>query len=232
MAWRELTLFSSAVFLLAGCQQSVPTQDELIDESVDESVTLYEAPLITAETWVYRCGEKVFSLRLDQPGTARLLINGEQKELTRKIDASEAVYVADQTRLAIIGESAELTFQQQYFHNCRYDQDASLWQHARLNGVSFRAIGYGPGWQLEHYPERGVIYTGDFGLTTVFFPQPVLKIETPEGELIYSGEQDGITLRVRGVRKECVDEASGDRFRWSVALTINGRPLQGCGRKF
>ncbi len=33
--------------------------------------------------------------------------------------------------------------------DCTYDRRASIWEHAKLSGVDFRAVGNEPGWVLE-----------------------------------------------------------------------------------
>jgi uncharacterized membrane protein/membrane-bound inhibitor of C-type lysozyme len=112
---------------------------------------------------------------------------------------------------------------------CRNNGRRAVWEHAKLSGVDFRAVGNEPGWHMDMRPETIILVT-DYGERRYEFP-----IVTPEEDdsartSLFQTEAGGVSLTIRLRAERCLDTMVDDEYETTVELTLDGRVLHGCGR--
>jgi uncharacterized membrane protein len=115
-------------------------------------------------------------------------------------------------------------------HNCSNNRRQAIWEHAKLNGADFRAIGNEPGWNLEIRHQSKLILVTNYGSEKYELDLPEPDIDKTNRTTRYNIDQDGqkIDLTISG--KPCRDSMSGEQFESSVEVMLNGGTLRGCGR--
>lgn len=102
------------------------------------------------------------------------------------------------------------------------------WDAARDRGAAWRGLGQEPGWTVEIHADS-IVYVGDYGEHNVTLPAPE---PVRDGRRItWHATSAAADLRVVFEELPCTDIMSGQEFDWTVTLTIDGRELNGCGRR-
>lgn len=102
------------------------------------------------------------------------------------------------------------------------------WVDACIRGVTYRAIGQEPGWELEIGPQRTMMLETDYGEQR---HDAVLNSPDRDGRrLAYTASADGVSVTITIEEEPCQDIMSGEAFPTSVSVTVDGRQLDGCGR--
>lgn len=103
------------------------------------------------------------------------------------------------------------------------------WETARAAGVDFRAVGQEPGWIVDIYTANRIVALIDYGQTRIEFPrgEPTYPVE---GATRFDAQVEGHTLAITYRRAPCEDAMSGEAYPATVAVVIDGRTLNGCGR--
>lgn len=183
----------------------------------------------TSKTYVYDC-ENNFSLvaRLDNPERLWVFFPSKTQQFDRAPSASGEKFTHADNWLWFKGQDLMVNFQDTQYKACKSQPQKAVWEHAKLSGVSYRAVGNEPGWVLEITQGEQLVYVGDYGANTIHFPfqEPSLS-ETQTRYVAQNGEQ---RIEVTISRGSCVDSMSGQAFNSSVNLVLNNKTLQGCGR--
>lgn len=114
--------------------------------------------------------------------------------------------------------------------NCRNDRRQAIWEHAKLNGADFRAVGNEPGWNLEIREQSKVVLVTGYGSKRYEFDLLILQTDRGARTTVYTADQDGqqMTLSISG--KSCSDSMSGEQFESTVEIDLQGEILRGCGK--
>ena len=114
--------------------------------------------------------------------------------------------------------------------DCEHDRRASIWEHAKLNGVDFRAVGNEPGWVLEVREGVRLDLRYDYGQSTLSVPITETRSEAEARTTTFTGTADGRTLVVTLSGEGCSDSMSDETFPTRVEVAFDERTLTGCGR--
>ncbi len=114
--------------------------------------------------------------------------------------------------------------------DCEHDRRASIWEHAKLNGVSFRAVGNEPGWVLEVRQGERLDLSYDYGQSTLRLPIVETDSDPEARTTIIVGAEDDRRLVVTLTGGGCSDTMSDETFPTRVELAFGERKLSGCGR--
>lgn len=188
-----------------------------------------------ARTFVFECerGSAVGGLSFVatiEGETAWLFLPSKTVSLPRVEAASWTRYADGEMLFGSKGEEALLEWRGQRYTGCRNNPRAAIWEHAKLNGVDFRAVGQEPGWSLEIRRADAAVLVSDYGTVRHTFPwaEPVNDPGTPRTTYwMQSGREE---LKVVLEPGPCHDTMSGEKFETTVTLWLNGRRLRGCGR--
>lgn len=125
-------------------------------------------------------------------------------------------------------EAVILTVNGDHIH-CINDRQKAVWEHAKLKGVDFRAVGNEPGWHLELGPKQ-IVYTGDYGNTVYSFPAAPPSTDVTKRQTVYESTNTDTDIRILIEGKECSDTMSDIRFESTVTIWVDNNVLHGCGR--
>ncbi len=157
-----------------------------------------------------------------------------RSEGTDRLDAIRAASGAKYASGALVfwtkGDEALLGSGDELHHECRNDPQRAVWEHAKLNGADFRAVGNEPGWNLEILEQSRIVLVSDYGAVRHEFPLPEPSADQDARTTRYRTRAEGhdLILVLRG--EPCQDTMSGESFDTTVLVTLDGRELVGCGR--
>lgn len=114
--------------------------------------------------------------------------------------------------------------------DCDHDRRASIWEHAKLNGVDFRAVGHEPGWVLEIREGQRLDLGYDYGQSQLSAQITGTRTDPTTRTTTYSGAADGHIMVVRLTGEDCSDSMSEEAFPTRVEIEVDGRTFSGCGR--
>lgn len=114
--------------------------------------------------------------------------------------------------------------------DCRNNPRQAVWEHAKLNGADFRAIGNEPGWSLEIQNQSKIVLVTGYGSNHYEFNLPEPVIDKAAGTTRYKVRQAGQEMTLTISAETCRDSMSGEEFESRVEVVINGENLRGCGR--
>ena len=179
-----------------------------------------------AKTFVFVCEDQ-------SSHVLRTIENGAwlfSPEGTRKLplvrSASGAKYSDGVSVVWTRGEEALIGEVGGKLQTCHNDRRAAIWEHAKLNGADFRAIGNEPGWNLEIYEMSRVVLVTDYGAARVEVALP----ESVTDNEARSTRWDAGELTLELIGDPCSDSMSGEAFETTVVVTWRGKTLRGCGR--
>lgn len=136
------------------------------------------------------------------------------------------MYSNDQVQISINDQQASISEQEHPALNCRNNRGDAIWEHAKLNGADFRAVGNEPGWHLEIISATSMVLVTDYGDKTIEQPLPIEESDPDTRITRWAGEH--FELLVSGT--PCTNSMSGEHFEASVSVTLGDRVLNGCGR--
>lgn len=144
--------------------------------------------------------------------------------------ASGAKYEGDGVTVWTHADEALLTVDGEQFTGCALNRARSIWEHAKLSGVDYRAAGNEPGWHLEIRNSDTLKFVYDYGQSEVIAPAPAPMVEADSRQATYHVQTDTYMLTVRIHGSPCMDSMSGEQFESSVVIDLDGKTFQGCGR--
>ena len=186
--------------------------------------------LVEPKTFVYECnGAFSFVTRVDD-NIVWIFLPYKTLKLSRKPSASGEKFSDGQTLFWTKGDSALLEYNHTTYLNCKNNWKMAIWEHAKLNGVDFRAVGNEPGWFMEIRDNDSILFAGDYGNSRYKFNAPKPLTDQGERRTIYQTKADGKDLTVIIEDRPCRDTMSGEAFETHVLTKLNQKHYQGCGR--
>jgi uncharacterized membrane protein len=179
------------------------------------------------KTYVFNCSDNFSFVAQTQPDKAWLFLPSATIQLAK---TGENSYRDEQRIFQIKGQDAtfdEVGVKQKI---CTNDRQQAIWEHAKLNGADFRAVGNEPGWVLEIYNQHQIILTTNYGADRMEFELPEPEGQEQAESTLYRVSQSGhnLTLSISG--DVCQDTMSGEEFSSQVGIILDGQVLNGCGR--
>jgi membrane-bound inhibitor of C-type lysozyme len=209
--------------VLPACVPQTPEEVEVLDAG-----SLRGGP--DTRTFVFRCGEEYSFVSRIEGDKAWLFLPGRTVSLPHVPSASGAKFSDGTITFWSKGEEALLILSEMEQYSCRNDRPAAIWEHAKLNGAGFRAVGNEPGWHLEIYTGDRIVLVTDYGETRLEFASPSPQTDQRARTTTYHVQDDSHDLTILIEGRPCRDTMSGEEFSSAVTLTLDGRTLRGCGR--
>jgi putative lipoprotein len=218
---RHHLALAAALALLSACAD-MPSQEQTPQRT---RVASNEA-----STFVYHCEPALrFVARLEGQRVWLFLPN-QTIDLPHVPAASGARYADADTVFWEKGGEAMLDLGDRHYRDCRNDRRAAIWEHAKLNGVSFRAIGNEPPWVLEIYDGNRIDLRTGYEGRLHRFTDARIDADPAARATRYTARQDDKDITVRLSAGGCQDTMSGESFETRVTVRFNDRELRGCGR--
>lgn len=141
-------------------------------------------------------------------------------------ETAETRYTNEAFDLLIDGDAARFGLAGEHLASCRNDPHRAVWEHAKLGGADFRAVGNEPGWNLEIRNGARLVLVTDYGASRLELPLPEPVADQTAGTTRWDAGE--LILDVTG--RPCRDSMSGESFESEVVVTWGERTLRGCGR--
>jgi putative lipoprotein len=182
------------------------------------------------QTYVYECEDNYrFPVRIEGR-KAWLFLPGNTVSLPSVPAGSGAKYSDGRMFFWSKGETALLEGFAGGRRSCRNNRFLAIWEHAKLNGVDFRAVGNEPGWHLELTGGGKLLFVSDYGQSRYEFNTPEPVSDAGARTTTYRVQNHEHTLVVRITGQACRDTMRGDSFESTVTVTLDGRIHNGCGK--
>jgi uncharacterized membrane protein len=178
---------------------------------------------------VYECGDDYAFVARIQNDTAWVFLPGKTVPLLQVTSDSGRQYERDAARIWIEGAQARLETGEGVVRECVNNRRRAIWEHAKLNGADFRAVGNEPGWHMEIHHDS-IVLVADYGSATYKFATPQPLEDRALHHTTYETTNDSHSLRVILEGGGCSDTMSGEEFEVAVTVDLDGRMLRGCGR--
>ena len=166
----------------------------------------------------------------EQGDTAWLFLPGNTVAATHVPAASGAKYTDGEVTYWSHGDEASIEAPGFEAGECRNNRRAAIWEHAKLNGVDFRAVGNEPGWHLEIRRGRSIVFVTDYGQARYEFPAPELDEDRDRARAVYRTGDGDHELVVQLEGRRCLDTMADDEYETTVTVTLDGHEVRGCGR--
>lgn len=181
-------------------------------------------------TFVFECpNDFTFTARIEGQ-TAWLFLPGKTVSLPQVPSASGAKYSDGQTTFWNKGDAALLETGEDRHQECSNNRARAIWEHAKLNGVDFRAVGNEPGWHLELKRGETILLVSDYGQSRYTFETPTPLEDAKTGTTTYRVQNQEHDLEIQLQSRPCRDSMSGELLETKVTVNLDGRTYQGCGR--
>jgi putative lipoprotein len=219
---RQPFITASLLSAIFGCSLDHPDNVANTDEK--------PVPDPAVQTFVYECPDDYSFVARTQNDKVWLFLPGETVDLPRVTSASGVKYAAGNITFWSKGNDALLEIGDSKHTECRNNRAKAIWEHAKLNGVDFRATGNEPGWHLEISNRRDIVLVTDYGQTTYQFKSAILKSEPHAQSAVYNARNQQDSIEIVITAAPCQDNMSGEAFSSTVSILVNGKRLAGCGR--
>lgn len=176
------------------------------------------------KTYVFECNAgKEFVVDINHDGS---WLFHEQKTLKLTEPGGLVAYTAPGMELLIDGENAVLREVEQITLFCKNNHKRAIWEHAKLSGVDFRAVGNEPGWSLEFVAGSNIIFISDYGSVRIERDLPGAITDSSARTTYW--DADDLAVEVTG--KTCQDSMDGEFYESSVIVYWNNQQFHGCGK--
>ena len=219
---RRILLMVLSQLLLSSCSHS----------SSNDAAPASNTPSaeINIQTYVYECpGDFSFVARLEND-KAWLFLPGKTIDLPQVRSDSGATYSNGSDTFWSKGDNATIETSEINQIACKNNRGRAIWEHAKLNGVDFRATGNEPGWYMEISNREDIRLVTDYGQRTYRFTSATIKTKPHDTTSIYHArnDEDIVEIVIKGM--PCHDNMSGEEFPATVSILVNNKRYTGCGR--
>lgn len=184
-----------------------------------------------AKTYVYECSDAYTFTANIGSNKARLFLPEKTLTLGHAFSISESKFSTGGTTLWIKEDVARLEVDSVMHENCYNNPAKAIWEHAKLNGVDFRAVGNQPSWILEMVNGKNIIFADyDSKINRYMFNRPKQVSDQAMGETVFKVTNKDHVLLVTIIGKPCHDTVSGELFNFSVTVKLDDKLFTGCGR--
>jgi len=217
---RAINIFLCNIALY-GCADTYPGNEAQTEIPANET---------KAQTFVYECPDDFSFVARIETNRAWLFLPGNTIDLPQVQSASGTKYSNGSDIFWSKGDEALIETGNDKHASCINNRARAIWEHAKLNGVDFRALGNEPGWYMEISNRQDILLVTDYGQRTYHFPFSNIKQEPDKRTTLYSASSndDRIEVVVRG--DSCRDSMSGESFSATVTVVVNNQRYTGCGR--
>ena len=185
---------------------------------------------IKPQTFVYECPNDFSFVARIESEKAWLFLPDGTINLAQVQSASGTKYSNESDTFWIKGDEAIIETSEDKHTDCRNNRAKAIWEHAKLNGADFRAIGNEPGWHMEISNKQDILLVTDYGQQTYQFTSAIIKSKPHDRTTSYHAQSNGnnVEIVIKGI--PCQDSMSGEAFSATVSVLVNNMRYMGCGK--
>jgi membrane-bound inhibitor of C-type lysozyme len=183
-----------------------------------------------SRTFVYECEDSYnFTARFSE-NAVWLFLPAQAVQLPQVRSGSGEKYSGSGITFWSKGRSAILETADTSYFGCQNNPAKAIWEHARLNGVDFRATGNEAGWTLEITLDQDMVFTTHYGESSYRFltPEPDINPSVRETSYLVENADHQMSVRLKG--QSCQDSVSGETVAVTVTIELDGARYAGCGK--
>lgn len=210
-------LLPSVMLLIGAC--SADNRDSMSERDNADSASDWM-------TYVFVCDDESHVTVRGNDSEAWVFRAAGTIKLAASAAGAQANYQNETLELKIVGDNATFTEAGAKPVRCQNDRRSAIWEHAKLNGADFRAVGNEPGWTLEIQQGSRIVLLADYGATRFETPLPEPTVDAEARTTIW----DAGELELKLIGDRCVDSMSGEVFEAKAEVIWRGQTLSGCGR--
>jgi len=218
---RASTIILSSI-VLNSCAYTQPD-----DISSDSKISTTET---NAQTYVYECPDDFSFVARTETDKAWLFLPGTTLDLAQVQSASGTKYTNGSYTFWSKNNEAVIESEKIKHTGCKNNRARAIWEHAKLNGADFRAVGNEPGWYMEISNKQDILLVTDYGQQTYQFTSAIINSNPQDRTTIYHAHSDGNSVEIAIKGMPCQDSMSGEAFSAAVSVLINNRRYMGCGK--
>ncbi|UCB56097.1 MAG: MliC family protein [Thiotrichales bacterium] len=219
---KPLAFFLMCPLALSGCTSRQPD---------GENPPAASAADTTVQTFVFECTQDFSFVARTETNRIWLFLPGNTIALPRVRSASGEKYSADGHTFWNKGDEAMIETGTAEYTGCKNNRARAIWEHAKLNGVDFRAVGNEPGWYMEISNRKAILLVTDYGQQTRQFTAKSIQSSPATRTTIYHAVNDETRIEVVLEGSPCSDTMSGEAFPTTVSVSVEGdRHYSGCGK--
>ena len=153
-----------------------------------------------AQTFVFECDDGFGFVARIEGDNAWVFLPGETLALPHVDTVSGSAYAADNTSLMLRGDQASLISDHAEHTGYSNNHARAIWEHAKLEGVDFRALGNEPGWILEISNNTELKLVTDYGQRSYRFKAAWIEPDQRGRTTTYTAStaEHNITVTITG----------------------------------
>jgi uncharacterized membrane protein len=215
-------IVTTLLLTLSACTDPnrVAKQREALGKQVDPN----------AQTFVFECGDDFNFTARTENERAWLFLRRDTIQLPQVPAASGVKFEEGGNMFWIKGNEAMLTTANRTHEDCKNNHRKAVWEHAKLNGVDFRAVGNEPGWVLEISNQANILFITNYGQSRHAFAGAGVSSATQGLTTIYEARNDQDRIEIKLTATRCGDTMSDEKFPVTVKVLLNQNEFNGCGR--
>ncbi len=205
--------------LVSACSSKVTSPENFIQKN--------RSP---AQTYVYHCADNQSFVARIEAEKAWVFLPTKTLYLPQIPAASGSKFSDGSATFWNKGKSAIFESTTQIYKNCTNNRAQAIWEHAKLNGVDYRAVGNEPGWSLEITHDQTTIFTSHYGQDRYEFETSKPLIDTAAHTSEYQLQNNSHKLSISLSAKPCKDTMSDQSFSSAVSVRLDNKKFTGCGK--
>ena len=208
--------------MLTGCS-SIPCPS-------DQDSTSYSQPP-KPQTYVFECDDTYSFVARQENKSIWLFLPYETVNLSQVPTDSGFKYSDGRIAFWLNNDKAILESDKRAYGNCPNNRARAIWEHAKLNGVDFRAVGNEPGWYLEIYEGRKIRFVTNYGkvrYNDYYLPKPEIIPHALKTVYTFVIDEQELEITIEG--KSCRDTMVDEQYESTVTVDLDGKKYHGCGR--
>ena len=220
-------MYRASIIILSGIMLNSCAYTQPDDVSPD---TRASTTITDAQTYVYECPDDFSFVARTETDRAWLFLPGTTLELALIQSTSGTNYTNGSVSFWRNNNEAVVESGEIKHIGCKNNRARAIWEHAKLNGVDFRALGNEPGWYMEISNRQDILLVTDYGQQTYRFTSAIINSKPHDRTTSYYSQSNGnsVEIIIKGIPGQ--DSMSGEAFSAAVSVLINNRRYMGCGK--
>lgn len=220
-------MYRASIIVLSGIMLNSCAYIQPYDVSPDIRAS---TTVTDAQTYVYECPDDFSFVARTETDRAWLFLPGTTLELALIQSTSGTNYTNGSVSFWRNNNEAVVESGEIKHTGCKNNRARAIWEHAKLNGVDFRALGNEPGWYMEISNRQDILLVTDYGQQTYRFTSAIINSKPHERTTSYHAQSNGNSVEIVIKGTPCQDSMSGEAFSAAVTVLINNKRYMGCGK--